>query len=168
MGDINSFALQQAEAAAARLWAFGSAPFPLALATAAIIQSHIDMLVTDTAIDSAIHVRRVLDNRAIRTRFTLNEPFRQWAAHRLPRVDDLRHALNRIVHATEFEVGFERLPDNAANIRGGAIGVVYLRTRTDQRDEALIDVFALASCFFHQVLPELRALGRPSTPEAVQ
>jgi hypothetical protein len=68
-------------------------------------------------------------------------------------VDDLQDALNRIVHATEFEVGFERLPDKAANIRGGAIGVVYLRTRTDQREEALIDVFALASCFFTRSYP---------------
>jgi hypothetical protein len=64
--------------------------------------------------------------------------------------------LNRIVHATEFEVGFERLPETAARIDGGAIGVIYLRTKTDQREEALIDVFALASCFFHQVLPVLR------------
>jgi hypothetical protein len=30
MADINEFALQQAEAAAAKMWAFGSAPFPLA------------------------------------------------------------------------------------------------------------------------------------------
>ena len=29
MGDINSFALQQAEAAAAKLWALGSAPYPI-------------------------------------------------------------------------------------------------------------------------------------------
>ena len=67
-----------------------------------------------------------------------------------------------------FGNGFERLPDNVANIKGGAIGVIYLRTRTDQREEALIDVFAPAWCFFHQVLPELHALGRPPTPEAVQ
>ena len=40
-----------------------------ALANAAIIQSHIDMLVTDTAIDFAIHVRRILDNNGIRTKF---------------------------------------------------------------------------------------------------
>jgi hypothetical protein len=168
MSDINSFALQQATAAAAKLWALGSAPFPYKTSTAAVIHSHIDMLVTETAIDFAIHVRRILDNSAIRTKFTLDEQFRAWVEHRLPRVMDLRDALNRIVHATEFEVGFERLPDNSANIRGGAIGVVYLRTRTDQRDEALIDVFALASCFFHQVLPKLHVLGRPSTPEAVQ
>jgi hypothetical protein len=37
--------------------------------------------------------------------------------------------------------------------------VIYLRTSTDQREEALIDVFALASCFFHQVLPFLRPGG---------
>lgn len=166
MADINKFALQQAEAAAAKLWAFGSAPFPFA--NGAIIQSHIEQSVTDTAIAFAIHVRRVLDNKAIRTKFTLDEPFRHWSpAHRLTKVADLRDALNRIVHATEFEVGFERLPDDAAKIAGGAIGVIYLRTRTDQREEALIDVFALASCFFHQVLPVVRPPGGSSTSEAV-
>ena len=79
----------------------------------------------------------------------------------------LRDALNRIVHATEFQVGFERLPDDAAKIAGGAIGVIYLRTKTDQREEALIDVFALASCFFHQVLPVLRPPKGSSKSEAV-
>lgn len=161
MADINEFALQQAEAAAARLWAFGSAPFPLA--NGAIIQNHIEQSVTDTAIAFAIHARRILDNRAIRTGFTLDEPFRHWSlAHGLAKVTTLRDALNRIVHATEFEVGFERLPNNSADIAGGAIGVIYLRTRTDHRNEALIDVFALASCFFHQVLPMLQPAGDSS------
>ena len=88
------------------------------------------------------------DNRAIRTKFTLNEPFRLWSPARgLTKVTDLREALNRIVHATEFEVGFDQLPDAASEISGGAIGVIYLRTKTDKREEALIDVFALASSF---------------------
>lgn len=155
MIDINHFALQQAEAAAARLWAFGSAPFPIV--NGAIIQAHIEHSVTDTAVAFAIHVRRLLDNRNIRKKFVLDEPFRHWApTQSLTRVELLRDALNRIVHATEFAVGFERLPDNAAKIEGGAIGVIYLRTKTDQKEEALIDVFALAACFFHQVLPDLR------------
>ena len=166
MADINEFALQQAEAAAASLWAFGSAPFPFA--NGAIIQSHIEQSVTNTAIAFAIHVRRILDNRAIRTRFTLDEPFRHWSpGHGLAKVATLRDALNRIVHATEFQVGFERLPDNAAKILGGAIGVIYLQTKTDHREEALIDVFALASCFFHQVLPALQSAGDSSGSEAV-
>ena len=166
MADINEFALQQAEAAAASLWAFGSAPFPLA--NGAIIQSHIEQSVTNTAIAFAIHVRRILDNRAIRATFTLDEPFRHWSpAHGLAKVTTLRDALNRIVHATEFEVGFERLPDNTVKIVGGAIGVIYLRTKTDRREEALIDVFALASCFFHQVLPALQPAGDSYGPEAI-
>ena len=40
MGDINSFAIQQAEVAAARLWAFGSAPYPIS--GGALIQRHIE------------------------------------------------------------------------------------------------------------------------------
>lgn len=167
MGDINSFALQQAEAAAAKLWAFGRAPYPLS--GGALIQRHIEQEVTNTAIAFGIHVRRILDNKAVRTKFALCEPFRIWSpANGLTKVDVLRDAINRIIHATEFNVGFERLPDNVSRIEGGAIGVIYLSTRTDQRDEALIDVFALASCFFHQVLPELHLLGTPSTPAAVQ
>ncbi|MGH7228572.1 MAG: hypothetical protein ACREIH_05085 [Nitrospiraceae bacterium] len=117
MADINKFALQQAEAAAAKLWAFGSAPFPLA--NGAIIQSHIEQSVTDTAIAFAIHVRRILDNKAIRTKFTLDEPFRHWSpAHRLTKVADLRDALNRIVHATEFEVGLGDYPTTRQRLRG--------------------------------------------------
>ncbi len=154
-GDINDFALLQAEAAAVRLWAFGSAPFPLA--NGAIIQGHIEQAVTDTAIGFAIHVRRLLDNRRIQTQLKLDEPFWQWSpAGGLTKVQLLREALNRIVHATDFTVGFERLPDGTTEIAGGAISVLYLKTKTDQREDALIDVFALASCFFHQVLPALR------------
>ena len=74
----------------------------------------------------------------------------------MTKVTQLRDALNRIVHATDFKVGFERLPDGTAKIEGGAISVLYLKTKTDQREDALIDVIALASCFFHQVLPALR------------
>ena len=166
MSDINAFALQQAEAAAARLWAFGGAPFPLA--NGAVIQEHVEMDVTETAIAFAIHARRILDNNAITTKFTLDEPFRHWTpAKGLTKVRDLRDALNRIVHATEFKVGFERLPDSAAKIDGGAIGVIYLRTKTDKREEALIDVFALASCFFHKVLPIVRPPSAPLNPPLV-
>lgn len=154
MTDINEFALEQAKAAAASLWAFGSAPFPLA--NGAVIQRHIDQAVTDTAIAFAIHVRRILDNNAINIRFPLDKPFRHWSAtDGLTKVTTLRDALNRIVHATEFEVGFERLPDNTVKISGGAIGVIYLQTKTDRREKALIDVFALAACFFYEVLPAL-------------
>jgi len=152
MTDINTFALQQAQAAAARLWAYGTAAFPIV--NGAPIQLHIDHEVTDTAIAFAIHLRRVLDNRALRKEVLLDAPFRHWSpTNGLSKVTTLRDALNRIVHASEFEVGFERLPDE--NIVGGAIGVIYLRTRTEQREDAVIDVFALASCFFHQVLPDL-------------
>jgi hypothetical protein len=166
MSDINSFTMQQAEVAAARLWAFGSAPYPLR--GGSLIQRHIEQEVTNTAFAFAIHVRRVLDNKAVRTKFVLDQPFRVWSPENsLTKVNVLRDALNRIIHATEFKVGFERLPDDSSKIQGGAIGVIYLSTRTDQRDEALIDVFALASCFFHQVSPELNVLDRPSTPEAV-
>ncbi len=89
MGDINSFAIQQAEVGAARLWAFGSAPYPIS--GGAIIQRHIDQEVTNTAIAFAIHVRRVLDNNAVRTKFVLGRPFPVWSpANGLTKVNVLR------------------------------------------------------------------------------
>ncbi len=123
MTDLNEFTLEQAEAAAAKLWAFGSAPFPMA--DGAVIQGHVEKAVTDTAIAFAIHVRRLLDNHGIRTRFTLDEPFVHWSpTGSAPKVAVLRDALNRIVHAIDFEVGFERLPDDQHKIKGGAITVL--------------------------------------------
>jgi len=44
MNDINSFALQQAESAAARLCAFGSAPYPFS--GGGLIQRHTEQEVT--------------------------------------------------------------------------------------------------------------------------
>ena len=166
MTNINAFALQQAESAAARLWAFGSAPFPFT--NGAIIQRHIEHEVTDTAIMFAIHVRRLLDNKNLKTKFQLKEPVRRWEpAPGLKKVADFRDALNRIVHATSFTVGFERLPDDSHKIAAGAIGVIWLETVTDQRERALLDVFSLASCFFHQVLPALMPAGPEPEPRPV-
>lgn len=150
MTDINQFTLQHSIEAASKLWAFGSAPYPLV--GGALIQSYIERLVTDTAIAFAIHVRRLIDNNNIRDKLLLDEPFYVWSPkHGLPRMRLLRDSINCIIHATEFEVGFERLP--YSQIEGGAVGVIYLRTKTDQREEALTDVFSLSSCFFHRVLP---------------
>lgn len=156
MTDINLFARQQAEAAAATLWALGSAPFPLE--NGALVQDHIRHLVTDTAISFAIHARRLLDNKTSNrfSSISLDSPFWDWEpAQGLIKTTDFREALNRIVHATTFEVGFERLPEAASKIDGGAVGVIYLKARTDRYPEALIDVFSLASCFFARVLPVL-------------
>jgi hypothetical protein len=165
VSDINSFALQQAEAAAARLWAFGSAPFPLA--NGSIIQRHVEQDVTETAIAFAIHVRRILGNMAAGATFTLDEPFRHWSPPSgLEKLASLRDAMNRIAHATQFQVGFERLPDGASKITGGAIGVIYLKTKTDKREEALTDVFALAACFFHSVLPIIQPSVMPEAQSA--
>jgi hypothetical protein len=139
------------------------------LANGAIIQGHIEQAVTDTAIAFAIHVRRLLDNRKIRTQFILDEPFWHWSpTGGLTKVKQLRDALNRIVHATDFQVGFERLPHEATKIERGAICVLYLRTATDQREPSLIDVFALASCFFHYVLPALKLTDSPKGAASIQ
>lgn len=99
---------------------------------------------------------RRIDNNKVKTKFQLNEPFRRWEpATGLRKISDFRDALNRIVHATSFTVGFERLPDDSHKLSAGAIGVIWLETVTDQRERALLDVFSLASCFLHQVLPAL-------------
>jgi hypothetical protein len=158
MNDIDEFALGQAEAAAARLWALGTAVFPLAGGGG--IQRHVNADVTETAISFAIHARRVLDNRLRGKKFQLNAPYRIWKPEKgLTKVQDLRFALNRIVHAVDFQVGFELLPSKGSKGGGDTIGVIYLKTRTDEQEAALIDIFAMASCFFFDVLPALSSSG---------
>ena len=168
MVDINEFALKRAETAAAKLWAFGSASYPLRHHSALLLQRQISDEVTDTAIAFAIHVRRLLDNSGVRTKFQLDQPFRKWApAPGLKRERSLREALNRIVHATDFEVGFEKLPESVSTIGGGSIGVIFLKTRTDQKETALVDVFSLASCFFDKLVPIFSRPPETAPPDIV-
>lgn len=154
MDAIDEFAIRAAEVCAARLWAFGSAQYPLQNGR---LQKHIEAEVTNTAIEFAVHARRILDNQKLPAPLLLNQPRWDWGPRKegLKKVEKLRDALNYIIHAVSFQVGFESLPRATATIDGGAICALYLHVRTDKREDALIDVFALGACFFSSVLPPL-------------
>lgn len=49
-----------------------------------------------------------------------------------------------------------------------AIGVICLRTKTDCRQKALNDVFAMVSCVIHQVMLVHRPIGDLSGPAAIR
>lgn len=52
-------------------------------------------------------------------------------------------------------MGFERLPDNASVIDGGAIVVPYIQAETDRKELAFIDPFSLSHAYLNGVLPAL-------------
>ncbi len=133
---------------ALRLWALSSTEYPL---------RHQPMLdqAADSIIDTATHLavvaRRLLDEkRHADARFHLATPRWSWA----PTTDefvvhDLRDALNRIIHADQLQVGFERLPPELSVIDGGSVVVPYLKARTDRHSSSFIDPFAMAHAILY-------------------
>jgi hypothetical protein len=63
--------------------------------------------------------------------------FRRWVEHSLPRVADLRDALNRIVHAKGSRSGLCDYRTTHTTLRVAT----YLRTRADRPEDALVDEF---------------------------
>jgi len=82
-------------------------------------------------------------------------------------VNDLRDALNRIVHAKKLDVGFLGVPTELSDIDGGSLVIPYVKVETDRRAEAYIDPFALSHVFLYFVYPKLNALNAEDFGEAV-
>jgi hypothetical protein len=153
MEPITYHSLDRAGEEAVRLWALASAQYPkqhtlvLKIAAASIIE----------AVSAfALNARRAMELLPFTERIMLTQP--RWSWQPVPGaevVDDLRDALNRIVHARSLEVGFEDLPRHLSAIDGGAVVVPYVRAATDRRPRAMIDPFALSHAFLYQALPKL-------------
>ncbi len=150
---ITQHSISRAADEAVKLWALASAQYPkghdliLNVATGIIIE------VVSTF---ALNARRALEILPKGEKFRLAQPRWQW----MPRneaelVDDLREALNRVIHAQKLTVGFEELPAQAAVISEGALVVPYVQAATDQKKIAFIDPFALSHAFLYGALPKL-------------
>lgn len=150
---IAHHSLKRAGDEAVRLWTLSSAQYPrqhqliLDIATASVIEA---------ASAFALNARRAMELLPRNERFTLSQCRWTWrAAEGAEVVTDLRDALNRIVHASVLDVGFEGLPDDVSATEGGALVIPYLRATTDRRPRAMIDPFSLSHAFLYTVMPKL-------------
>jgi hypothetical protein len=150
---ITHHSISRASDDAATLWALASAHYPkshsrfLDIATTHVIEK---------ASSFALNARRsmeVLDNNKS---YKLKQPRWRWNPEgHGDLVDNFREACNRIVHAQEFQVGFEDLPDCEGFIKNGSQVIPYIRAETDYKELAFIDPFALSYSFLYEVLPDL-------------
>lgn len=150
---IAHHSLTRAGDEAVRLWTLSSAQYPkqhklmLDIATASVIEA---------ASAFALNARRAMELLPPSEKFALSQSRWTWrAAKGAEVVKDLRDALNRIVHASVLDVGFEDLPNDVCAIEGGALVIPYLRATTDRRPRAMIDPFSLSHAFLYGVMPKL-------------
>lgn len=148
---ITHHSIDRASHEAVKLWALASAQYPqqnqliLDLTAASIIE---------TVSVFALNARRSLEILPKGKKFALIQPRWQWEPiSNSEKVHDLWDALNRIIHAQELKVGFEKLPPNMAVMDGGALIVPYIQARTDRKTLAFIDVFSLSHAFLYNALP---------------
>lgn len=166
MEPVTLHSLHRAADEAVRLWALASAQYPkshpliLEVATSTIIE------VVSTF---ALNARRALEVLPPNVKFPLAQPRWSWAPTSDGElVQDLRDALNRIIHAQQLQVGFEQLPAQVAVIDGGALVVPYVKAATDRKKLAFIDPFALSHAFLYGAFPRLHSLAQGSNPTTLQ
>lgn len=143
--------LAQARNGALRLFCTSSAIFPDEWGGSIVNESlHIDLT------SFALHARRVSElcgfsqmkfAGVATTRFRISDP------PDLVLIADYNEALNRLVHARRFIVGYAvwdgtKIWLNSANDKV----VSYVAVETDRRPRANLSVFGLATCFLSEVL----------------
>lgn len=136
-----------------RLWALASAEYPeqnKPLVTALVIN------IIEVTSSFALNARRAMEVLPKDLKFPLNSPRWIWKpAKGGIRVDDLRDATNRIIHARRLLVGLEPLPKHLSVIDGSAVFVPYIQAETDRKELAFIDPFAMAHAFLNGALSHL-------------
>ncbi len=152
---ITKHSQKQTIEAATLLWSLASAQYPkrnqllLNYATARIIQT-LDVF--------ALNARRLIENMPKGQAIALNSSRWQWEpSTNKPLVNNLWDALNHISHAKVLKVGFEELPPSVSVIDGGAVVIPYILAKTDRKELAYIDPFAMAHAIFYQALPKIQA-----------
>ena len=144
---LHSF--RRANEEATLLWALSSTQYPLLNEA---IQNEATAQMIESLGSFALNTRRVLEQLPKSSNFMLMQGRWNWK----PMTDmkqEIRmwDALNLIIHSNDLEVGFERLPDEAAHVIGGALVIPYVLCKTDRRQKTYIDPFALSHSFFYQV-----------------
>jgi hypothetical protein len=137
---VTRHSLGRAEDEASVLWAMASAQYPLA---ASGILDVAAVRVVEAVSSFALNARRAIEVLPY-SQIPLKQPRWLWKpGDSGDVVTDFRDALNRVVHAQVLAAGFERLPDRESVIDGGAVVIPYVQAKTDRRELAYIDIFAL-------------------------
>ena len=156
METVTSHSIERATDEAVRLWSLASAQYPIK--DGAVIQTRLEYMVIESASAFSFNARRVTEVLPDKEKYQLHQPRYEWRPTGDGEiVESFSYALNRIIHSRKMKVGFEKLPAEVSIISGGAYVVPYIQAKTDQRELAFIDTFALSHCFLHEVLPVLLA-----------
>ena len=130
---------------AVSLWSMASAQYPK---YHSVILDAVAAAMIETMSTLAVNARRLLDGDE--NRYALDQPRWRWEAtvERLV-VEDLREALNLVIHARVLQVGFEELPANLSAIADGAVVIPYVQVETDLKPLRYVDPFSMAHALLY-------------------
>lgn len=149
---IASQSIHRASEAATQLWALASTQYPFQ--NGALIQRYSEVAVIDLLTAFATNGRRAMEACGITENIYLKQPRWTWKpTTNNQKVGELREAFNRIVHAQQLDVGFEKLPADVSSVNGGGLVIPYVMAQTDRKELSFIDLFAMAHAWLFQVMP---------------
>jgi len=141
---------------AIRIWALGSAEYPIT--GGSLIQHYSEVAVVDSVTEFATNGRRALEAYKLKENIYLNQTRWNWKPTQgHDKVSVLREALDRIIHAQHLEVGFEKSAVKASCMGGDGIVIPYVLARTDRKALSYIDLFAMGHAWLFQVLPGINS-----------
>ena len=162
MNYILHHSTEKATDEAVRLWALASTQYPIKHQP--ILDASMAAMI-EVISSFALNARRAMEIIPVSQKFALSQPRWNWKpANGDEKVNDLRDALNRIVHAQQLEVCFVAAPANISVMSGGAVVIPFLQARTDRKSLACIDPFAVSHAFLYEVLPVLSASSHKPAP----
>jgi hypothetical protein len=151
---ITKHSLSRAFDDAVKLWSLSSTQYPkqqtLILDSAAV-------LVIDTVSSFALNARRSMELFTNKEKFQLKQSRFNWEpSNSGVKVNDLRDAFDRVIHAKQLKVGFELLPKkDSVIVDSDAVIIPYIQAETDRKPLEFIDTFALSHAFLYHAYPLL-------------
>lgn len=158
MEEITLHSIEKASEEAVKLWALSSSQYPF---KSRLIQQHVNVTTIEVISSFALNARRAMEVLPSNIKYPLNAPRWNWKPTDGGKIiRSLWDALNQIIHAQRLFVGFERLPNEISVIDGGAIIIPYIKAKTDRKELAFIDPFALSHAYLYDVLPALMEIKK--------
>lgn len=142
---ITHHSLQRAVDEAVKLLAFGSSQYPK---DSDLIREGVIENVIESISSFALNARRALEVLPGKKEFDLTQGYWSWSPNDdRETVRGLRDALNRIIHAQKLVVSHPDVPNK------DAFCVADVIAKTDLKESASIDPYALAHAFLYSAYP---------------
>lgn len=151
MEAVTRLSLGRAVEEAVTLWSLCSTQWP---PSHQLVSAHATSQMLEALSSFSLNARRALEVFP-ELNPTLSHSRWNWQPkdHSAVIVQNLRNALDRVIHAKKLIICFDSVPAELSVMDGGTVAITAVRIETDRREMAYVDPFSMAFAFIYEALP---------------